>query len=711
MHAFDEQARQSTVSSARTAGNSRPSSRGGAGSTTTAQGVDDNDNIKARPKYTSWVFHIVANNERTGGHLASSSQRRTAPGENLCLPQLPVTWHKADVLRACGITQLLDAALAGFNVTIMTYGQTGSGKTFTMSGREDVLEMDDYNGDTDDGVVTRSVAYLYEVLQKRGSSTRLRASYCEIYNEALYDLQRWTKQQLPVRWDPAKGFHVPDLFVKDCPAMSDMLNVISRGMRHRRMGSHELNMESSRSHSIMTVYCDTPASPAGDDAYPGASLASMGKISFVDLAGSERVKDTKTSNGMLKEAGSINKSLFALGKVISALADNGGGPGGAAHVPYRDSKLTRLLMDSLGGSALALMIACCSPSAATAEETLSTLSYATRAKNIRNRPVMQVDPQEALVASLKREVQLLRAENAYFRNQIALSTKVGGTPTETSTPSSGSPRHSRQGSFAEGGPHAAVESGEGTAWPTGPSTAAVDSGAKPGDAPGIHPRAGEGRAAETERRLAEAQAMISQFAAENARLAAASEAAASRRALVDSDYKNALDEVDWLKSRLESLEAAILAHGSDPEEPPQPPSKPTTPEPATPASNNLPADSATSLREVLPVVPVMVGYDVAEQDTVAGKSTSPREDPPELTLTSSHGRAGGVVPPGASHISSALTHGAVHAEVSISAGEEASSNIDDEEEDELASSSTDGEELASSSTDDEELVSSSNGDD
>ena len=159
-----------------------------------------------------------------------------------------------------------------------------------------------------------------------------------------------------------------------------------------------------------------------------------GKLSFVDLAGSERVRDSRSEGAMLRETININKSLSALGKVISVLADAdaaGGAP--PAHVPYRDSKLTRLLMDSLGGSALTLMIACCSPSSQQVEETLSTLMYATRAKSIHNRPAVQYDPKEAQISAMRREVELLRQENALLREQL-VTTRGGGSVHGGATP-------------------------------------------------------------------------------------------------------------------------------------------------------------------------------------------------------------------------------------------------------------------------------------
>ncbi|KAK9867467.1 hypothetical protein WJX84_002302 [Apatococcus fuscideae] len=514
---------------------------------------------------------------------------------------------QSDVLHACGITQLLDAALSGFHATIFAYGQTGSGKTFTMSGREERIGLEDYAGDTDDGIVTRAALYLFEQIGRRrdGYTYNLRASYCEIYNEGLYDLLKFTQQQLAVRWDSGKGFYVPDLYVRSCNTLNDMMQVISRGMAHRRMGSHELNLESSRSHSIMTIHCDaTPVNSQNPE-----QGVRYGKVSFVDLAGSERLRDTKsTGDSALKETSSINRSLFTLGKVISALADNQPG----LHVPYRDSKLTKLLMDSLGGSALALMIACCSPSATHVEETLSTLSYATRAKNIRNTPFVQMDPKDAMIAALQREVHLLRSENSYLRDQVAASTLPSGmaTPLESGRAMSLTSQLEDMGAAGQGlGPGFGSPDQQealfgGDASHMGPQMGVAMFGSRPSSnlgpsrgppelepsqsvpdpvpvpsnsVPSIfgaptsatvnlaaqamngHGSSGGGVSpTELAKKLAEAQRLVVRFSRENERLSSTNEQLRVRRLVVDNDYKGALDEVDVLRGRLESLESAFL---------------------------------------------------------------------------------------------------------------------------------------------------------
>ena len=231
----------------------------------------------------------------------------------------------------------------------------------------------------------------------------VRASFAEIYNEQVYDLLNLQSGPLQVRWNIRNGFFVQDLFVVECENVSDVMAVVSEGHRNRRVGSHEMNMDSSRSHSLLTLHLESESLDPDD----GHMMVKFGKMVFVDLAGSERLKESKAMGVTLTETGAINKSLFTLGKVISQLAkkDKMGNQKGKEFVPYRDSKLTKLLMDSLGGSCMTLMIACCSPAESFLEETLSTLNYATRARNIQNRPMVQMDPKEQLIFNLRQEAK------------------------------------------------------------------------------------------------------------------------------------------------------------------------------------------------------------------------------------------------------------------------------------------------------------------
>jgi len=242
----------------------------------------------------------------------------------------------------------------------------------------------------------------------------------------MRDLLNPSSGVLNCRWNPKNGFFVEDLMVVECTGQDDIIAVLHEGMKNRHQGSHELNKDSSRSHSLLTVYLISETVNEDD----GHVFKKYGKISFVDLAGSERLKDTKSEGStMVKETGNINKSLFALGKVISMLAtpndkrQQSSDKKPAQYIPYRDSKLTMLLMDSLGGTSKALMIACVSPSGSYAEETLSTLNYACRAMNIKNKPVIQMDEKEQVIHNLRREIQLLKLENQFLKD---VSFKLNG---------------------------------------------------------------------------------------------------------------------------------------------------------------------------------------------------------------------------------------------------------------------------------------------
>eukprot|EP01047_Picozoa_sp_COSAG01_P047114 COSAG01_NODE_4474_length_4989_cov_2.852147_1_plen_490_part_10 len=240
-----------------------------------------------------------------------------------------------------------------------------------------------------------------------------------------------------------RGFYVEDLYIFECTDYDDMMFMLWEGMRKRAVGSHNLNKDSSRSHSMLTFYLESEEEVDGDP------YVKFGKISFVDLAGSERLKETQSGehdadfrstfkgrrsmkgDEMLKETGQINKSLFTLGKVISALGDAKSAHSvSSAHIPYRDSKLTKLLMDSLGGSSKALMFACCSPASSYLEETLNTLQYAMRTRNIKNTPAVQVDPHEELVRELRAEMKLAKQDNQTLRQLMEDVAATPGCPDE-----------------------------------------------------------------------------------------------------------------------------------------------------------------------------------------------------------------------------------------------------------------------------------------
>ncbi|TPX35776.1 hypothetical protein SmJEL517_g01872 [Synchytrium microbalum] len=346
----------------------------------------------------------------------------------------PLTFHRVhnplaaqhDIFETCGVKDLVVQALNGYAATVFAFGQTGSGKTFTITG-PDVTSTTPQNRPiytTEQplpetaGIIPRSLRYLYDQLSRlpadSGIKYTVRASYLEIYNEQVQDLLNRRGTGLNVRWDQERGFFVENLFVVECEVLDDCLAVLEEGLRNRTTAAHAMNEHSSRSHSVMTVYVD-----ADSTAEDGSVTRRNGKISFVDLAGSEKVKESKTSGETFGEALSINKSLLTLGICISALATP---HRKHAHIPFRDSKLTRLLADSLGGSGLALMIACISPTTVCLSETLKTLHYANRAKRIRNRPMVRLGNAGGAggegVNNLRRELMAVKLENARLRELL-----------------------------------------------------------------------------------------------------------------------------------------------------------------------------------------------------------------------------------------------------------------------------------------------------
>ncbi|KAM7438087.1 Kinesin-related protein 12 [Porites harrisoni] len=343
-----------------------------------------------------------------------------------------------EMFNECGIKHLVEMAVEGYSCTAFAYGQTGSGKTHTITGPlENSAVKERFIPDPDmQGLIERSFHYMFELMESHADvEYTIRASYLEVYNEKIQDLLNPSRARdsLPVRWARDRGFCVENLFFVECDTVDDLIAVLEEGLHNRHVGSHMMNDHSSRSHSMLTVYIDIESNDSGDAS--GYPVVKHGKLSLVDLAGSERVKETKSVGGTFTESQNINKSLLTLGNCISALSDprkKGG------HIPYRDSKLTKLLADSLGGDGITLMIACISPSSYVVQDTLNTLRYAHRAKRIKNKPVVHMDPKEKLILNLKREIKLLRTENAYFRQQLGLpssesQTSVSSNDSKTTT--------------------------------------------------------------------------------------------------------------------------------------------------------------------------------------------------------------------------------------------------------------------------------------
>ncbi|XP_030567585.1 kinesin-like protein KIF12 isoform X1 [Drosophila novamexicana] len=321
-----------------------------------------------------------------------------------------------DILDYSGIKRIIEMGIEGFSCTAFCYGQTGSGKTHTLTGPPDLFVGKPNLKDPRHGLIFRSFLYLFQLIKNRKDVNYvLKASFMEIYNERVIDLLNpgSARKPLAVRWSKKSGgFFVENLFTVDCEELDDLLAVLEEGMRNRAVGSHAMNNHSSRSHTILTVHILSDQQTDG-----GVFLSKHGKINFVDLAGSELTKKTMSEGKTLEEANNINKSLMVLGYCISSLSDNKKRTG---HIPYRDSQLTKLLADSLAGNGVTLMIACVSPAHYNHAETLNTLRYASRAKRIRTKPVIMMDPREALILSLKRDIHALQMENEHLKAALNL---------------------------------------------------------------------------------------------------------------------------------------------------------------------------------------------------------------------------------------------------------------------------------------------------
>ena len=294
---------------------------------------------------------------------------------------------------------LVDSVLEGFNGTIFAYGQTGTGKTFTMEGVK--------NDEALAGVIPRSFSHIFSHISAAptGEQYLVRSSYLEIYQEEVRDLlskDQGEKNHLELKERPDTGIYVKDLSSFVCKSQCEIEHVMAVGNTNRKVGKTNMNEHSSRSHAIfiITVECSTVDEDEGDKAHIRA-----GKLNLVDLAGSERQAKTGATGERLKEATKINLSLSCLGNVIKALVD-----GKSTHVPYRDSKLTRLLQDSLGGNARTVMVANIGPADYNYEESLTTLRYANRAKDIKNKPRINEDPKDALLREFQEEIARLKTQ-------------------------------------------------------------------------------------------------------------------------------------------------------------------------------------------------------------------------------------------------------------------------------------------------------------
>ncbi|KAF4017803.1 hypothetical protein G4228_009355 [Cervus hanglu yarkandensis] len=303
------------------------------------------------------------------------------------------------VYQAC-VQPLLEAFFEGFNVTVFAYGQTGSGKTYTM-GEASVASLHE----DEQGIIPRAMAEAFKLIDENDLLDCLvHVSYLEVYKEEFRDLLEvgTASRDIQLREDDRGNVVLCGVKEVDVEGLDEVLSLLEMGNAARHTGATHLNRLSSRSHTIFTVTLEQRGRAPSRLPRPAAGQLLVSKFHFVDLAGSERVLKTGSTGERLKESIQINSSLLALGNVISALGDP---QRRGSHIPYRDSKITRILKDSLGGNAKTMMIACVSPSSSDFDETLNTLNYASRAQNIRNRatvnwrPEAERGPEEAVASA------------------------------------------------------------------------------------------------------------------------------------------------------------------------------------------------------------------------------------------------------------------------------------------------------------------------
>uniref|UniRef100_A0A9J7XHL6 Kinesin motor domain-containing protein n=1 Tax=Cyprinus carpio carpio TaxID=630221 RepID=A0A9J7XHL6_CYPCA len=318
---------------------------------------------------------------------------------------------------------IVESCMNGYNGTIFAYGQTGSGKTFTMLGPS---ELDNFSDELR-GVIPRSFEYLFflinrEVERSGGMKSFLcKCSFIEIYNEQIYDLLDSVSTSLFLREDIKRGVFVEGAVEKYAASAAEAYQVLSMGWRNRRVASTSMNRESSRSHAVFTMTLESK-----ETAQEVVNIRTS-QLNLVDLAGSERQRDTHAEGSRLKEASSINRSLMCLGQVIMALMDVSNGKN--RHICYRDSKLTFLLRDSLGGNAKTYIIANVHPGSKCFGETLSTLQFAQRAKLIKNKAMVNEDTQ-GNVRQLQAEVRKLKEQLAHALSQAGV---IEVTPSDQQT--------------------------------------------------------------------------------------------------------------------------------------------------------------------------------------------------------------------------------------------------------------------------------------
>ncbi|CAM8952706.1 unnamed protein product [Rhodiola kirilowii] len=346
----------------------------------------------------------------------NESRREVAVAQNIANKQIDRTFVFDKVFGPCSkqrdlynqaVSSIVNEVLEGYNCTIFAYGQTGTGKTYTMEG-EAKKKNEDMPSEA--GVIPRAVQQIFDILEAQCAEYSMKVTFLELYNEEITDLlaaedsskviDDKSKKPLALMEDGKGGVLVRGLEEEIVCTANEIYKILEKGSAKRRTAETLLNKQSSRSHSVFSITIHIK-----EGTLEGEDVIKCGKLNLVDLAGSENVTRSGVRDGRAREAGEINKSLLTLGRCINSLVEHSG------HVPYRDSKLTRLLRDSLGGKTKTCVIATISPSIHCLEETLSTLDYAHRAKNIKNKPeVNQKMLKTAMIKDLYSEIDRLKQE-------------------------------------------------------------------------------------------------------------------------------------------------------------------------------------------------------------------------------------------------------------------------------------------------------------
>ena len=320
------------------------------------------------------------------------------------------------------VAEVVEDTIKGFNCTVFAYGQTGTGKTFTMEGHRTEIRKGDspfWYGEHA-GMIPRAAQHIFQRMDACSNDYSVKVSYLELYNEDVFDLLQESglpKSLQVLQSENGKGVMVAGLQQFQVNSPEDIFRILESAANRRHVAETDINKKSSRSHCIFTITIRIK-----EIAENGEESIRVGKLNLVDLAGSENVKKSGVKDVTMKQATMINKSLLTLRRVITALSSDR-----VSHIPFRDSKLTRLLQESLGGKSKTCMIATISPSAECLEETKSTLQYALSAKSIKNTPVLnQTLSKKAMLKSFQSEIESLR-------NQLAASKSAEGIYVDNQT--------------------------------------------------------------------------------------------------------------------------------------------------------------------------------------------------------------------------------------------------------------------------------------